>query len=152
MFYFAFCWFKVVKRNSEFKDNITFYKSAIASNPNDQSLYFNLALSYQDIEDDENAAIQYQKAVKIDPADYKSLNNLGTIYLKKNELQKAEESYLNSITVNPGQYNVYYNLANVYISQKNSNKAINLLEKILKLKPDFLQAKLKLEELLKSEH
>jgi len=65
---------------------------------------------------------------------------LGNINLSWGNLDKAEKFLNESVSFNDTDPQVFYNLAGAYVQLKDYKKAIQLIDKCLKLKPDFTNA------------
>lgn len=96
------------------------------------NIFYNLALSYQQLGQLEFAKSRYLKAIQIDPAMALAYNNLGIIYQQEGMHEKANALFRKAISIDPEFANAYYNLSN---SEK------------FKVKPGFLD---NIENLLKN--
>lgn len=146
--YLGVAWKIDTDRNKDFKDNISLYTVSLALSPNEVDLYYNLALSYAEIKDTQNAIENYQKVIELEPENYKAHNNLASSYMASGNLVSAEEEYKRAIELNPDLFSLYYNLANVYIKQNDAANALEALDKALELNPNFTQAKERRKSLL----
>jgi len=94
-------------RLNKVKKAIWAYKQALKANHGYDEIYFNLAVSYENAGDFENAEKNFLMAVKINPVSYEYLdskdvlNNLGYLYLLKGDVERSYESYKKSLEVDP---------------------------------------------------
>jgi len=65
---------------------------------------------------------------------------LGTIALYNNELESAEKYLNESLKYDSNDAQIWYNLAGVYVKRNDYNKAIELVNKALALKPNYPEA------------
>ncbi len=86
---------------------------------------------------------------KLDSKDISSTFNDGIKFLESNELSSAQKCFSHVIQYEPENYKALINLGLVYFKNKEYQKAINLWEKALKIKPDLERVKKNLEKLKK---
>ncbi len=65
---------------------------------------------------------------------------LGTIDLYNNKLESAEKYLNESLDYDANDSQVWYNLAGIYVKRNNYEKALDLVNKALSLKPDYSEA------------
>lgn len=61
------------------------YKNALRLRPEDVQTLYNLAMFYQETNDDQNAISQYKKILEIDPVNKFAMHNMGWIYMTRME-------------------------------------------------------------------
>jgi tetratricopeptide (TPR) repeat protein len=113
-------------------------ETAIANDPNNPDLFFNLALAYDKLGDKEKMVAAYEKIIEVDPSYYSAYLNLGAFYneeanaviVKMNE----EPDWQKAIELEP-ERNAFY------------NKALPYLEKAYELHPDKEEVKRALERI-----
>ena len=99
--------------------------------------YYNLALVYSKLDQEDKAIENYIKVIKLDSNYFKAHNNLGNIYRKKGLNKKAIECYLSTLEINSNYKVAYYNLAGVlqfYILNVENKKINKYLLYLLKEK------------------
>lgn len=123
--------------------NINNYKSAkenftkaIEILPSSVLAYYNRAIIY-DYEDKYTEAIDdLQKAIEINPQFADAYNRLGDIYIKVDDNNNAIRYYTKAIELNPKPY-YYLNRSIVFYEDDNTPAALEDLNKILEIDPDY---------------
>lgn len=134
---------------SEFSASIEDYTKAIALQKDFKDAYYNRAVSYFWLNQNENAENDLLKALQIDSTDSRTYTALGSLYSRiaetetdkksrKKFLQKAEQAYLKALQHNANYAPAYYNYA-LLISDENPKKSLILTEKYILLKPQDAQ-------------
>ena len=73
---------------------------------------------------------------------------LAEIYEKENNYTNAIDEYVRAIEINTKDYNSYYKIALLLKELNNNDAAINMLNDLLKRKPDYLEATMLLGDIL----
>lgn len=123
-------------------------KKAIALSPNEAVYHDRLAAEYSQFAP-ELAASELKKAISLSPRNTKILKSAASIYSDLGEDQKSLEIYNRLTELAPTDAQVWYQLALTHAKLKNFDKSLEILEKVLALKPDYELA-LKLKNLTTS--
>lgn len=100
------------QRNRVWHDNVSFFSSMAAANPDSKLAHYSLGLAYSKERGDvRKARSEWEKTARIDPNYFNVLGLLGESYLRTNDLGKAEEYYTKAAASNPGNVEAFYNLA-----------------------------------------
>ena len=100
------------------------YIIAMSINPNDQSIFYNLAnLNFLTFNLEE-AINNIKRCISLDQNNFEALNFLGALYAKKNQLSSAELYFQKSLDINPKFVPAIKNLINSYISKNFFKEAI----------------------------
>lgn len=91
------------------------------------------------IKDYARAQKYLRSGYEIKPNAFKS-KWLGTIDLYNNKLKSAEKYLNESLDFNNNDAQVWYNLAGIYVKRNNYEKALELINKALSLKPNYSEA------------
>jgi len=81
------------------------------------------------------AEFYYEKCVELNPDDGMILNNYAGLMMEKGNFTKAEELFKKALKVNPGYPHTYYGLALLYKVTGHPEESLEVLEKLLLLKP-----------------
>jgi tetratricopeptide (TPR) repeat protein len=119
----------------------------VALRPDDPEANYNLGMVYAQLDDTERAYKYLQKALAARPAYPEALNNLGILYLRTHRTEQAKQCFRDSIRLAPAYDPSYLNLARVYVIEGDKARARETLEQLLKVHPDYAQAKRELEAL-----
>jgi predicted O-linked N-acetylglucosamine transferase (SPINDLY family) len=113
--------------------NIQIQATIIA--PNDFEVNFNLANTYREIEDFNQAIKYYRKSLEIDDRNYICLNNLGLAYKNNNNFDLAVKTFKKSILLNKKYSDPLYNLGNLYSEVGNIVEAESYYKKCINIDP-----------------
>jgi len=105
--------------------------------------YYNayMQLAYLFLETDPQMALLYlDNAIRIDEFSDEALYTKGLLMQNKEEYELAKEFYRRTKEINPGHMLAYYNLAYLEVLEENYNKAIEQLDKLLILAPEYIPA------------
>lgn len=113
-------------------------EDAIAANPTDPDLYFNVALAYEKLGEEEKMVAAYEKIMEIDPDYHGAYLNLGAYF---NEKANSVIKTMNEMTDWKAAMKLEPERDNYY------NRALPYLEKALELRPDDENVKRALERI-----
>jgi len=120
------------------------FKKAISVVPEYADPYFNLSISYEEKNENENAFACLNKAIELSKENstisFKARINIGNLYKKLGINEKAEQQYMEAIRVKPHLPEAYYNLAMLYKSMNLKDKAYALYKKAIDEDENFYQA------------
>jgi tetratricopeptide (TPR) repeat protein len=132
------CFLIIFPRNKIWKDNIVFFRSNLALNPNALPLREYLADVLRAKGDIEGAKTEWEEIIKRNPK-WKfvshAYNNLGEYYRAKGDLEKARENYEKAIETGEAinNYKGYNNLGALMMEQNQYLNALLYFCKALKL-------------------
>ena len=132
-------------RNQDWKDNDTLYSTA--DGINGSVLLVNMGNIFANKKQYDEAAIRYRKALEIRQNSVLANHNLGLTFLIKGELDSAEFYIKRGIAIDTLAPDGYFQLSNIYQSRGNIPDAINCLEKLQTIMPDYRGSKQILENL-----
>jgi len=129
-----------IRRNRDWKDEISFFHSTLKYHPRNARLYLNLGNTYYEKEEIDKAIEQYQKAININKKYAVAYGNIGSAYLNKKNIDKAEE-YLNIAIKLKHNYPIaHYNLGIVNFHKKRYDEALKNLKTATEQLPQLYQA------------
>ncbi|CAG4987839.1 unnamed protein product [Parnassius apollo] len=135
---------RTYRRNAEWRDRPTLLRSDLVTLPQNAKLHYNFANFLRETEQQENAIKHYKEALRLWPTYSSAHNNIGTIV---SEIENAEYHFLQAIKFNKHNANAHYNLGKLYKKIGQTKEAIEMLEKCILLRPQFVQAHLELVSL-----
>ena len=118
----------------------TFLKEAVAINPHDPEILFNLGVSLLNQGELQAAIDAYRKAIALKPNSPKALFNLGNALKEQGHLEAAIDAYQKAIATKPDYIKALFNLGNTLKEQGNLEAAIVSYRQALDLKPGFPEA------------
>jgi Tfp pilus assembly protein PilF len=127
---------KILYKNQQFIESIEICRRLLKKKPKLFVARRILALSYQAINNVEQATIELEKTLLLKPKDAETLRNLGNIYLGQSQLDIANRYFVKAISSDPTMAVAYSNLATCLqrtgetaLAEKNYKKAILLGDK-----------------------
>jgi tetratricopeptide (TPR) repeat protein len=112
-------------------------------NPTYSPAYYVRALSYQSLEQPENALADLEQALEYAPTvEAEAEHHLVTadIYIQQEDFESALDEIAAAIEANPEMPNAYFSRARLYASQERFEDALDDYNQVIALAPDFLQA------------
>ncbi|MFH1053459.1 MAG: tetratricopeptide repeat protein [Candidatus Woesearchaeota archaeon] len=137
----------VIQRNSEWRDNISFWEITIGKEPRASRPYDNLGIEYLNMGKHADAIDYFLIAIQHNPLNHLAYANLGRAYAEIGEIERAISSFKKSIEIHP-IYNAYNNLGIVYDMKGNFSLAIDSFEKAISLSPNLHKAHMDLAKTL----
>ncbi|HEV8713598.1 MAG TPA: tetratricopeptide repeat protein [Candidatus Binatia bacterium] len=119
---------RIVVRNRDWRDNLTFYVRLVADNPYSARARLGLGYVYDHSGLPRMAINHYQVGLKFSPRDPRLLTNMGAAYQKLGELSAAEQAYLASLKMQPHNSKTLNNLGFLYTEKREFDKARSFLE------------------------
>ena len=138
----------LVKRNAEFKNEITFYNQILNRKYQNPRVHYNLGCAYfyeaEQIGDEqykEFEAKSYKhlsEAIRLKPDYAAAYGNLGQLEYRRNNIQKAIALYQKANSIKPDLIENRANLGIAYVKTKQLDKALGELGIALQLNPNHL--------------
>ena len=117
-----------VKRNREWKDDVSLFTSTIKTDPSSAEGHFNLGNALMDRGEWAGAKREWEKVLQVDSTHSGALTQIGTLLATQGDLQQAEQYYNAALLSNSGNAMAHYNLGKLYEMQGNPRKAIEQYE------------------------
>jgi tetratricopeptide (TPR) repeat protein len=124
----------------KYKETIAVGKEATKSGLVTPDIYWTIADSYQKLGDIKNAKRFFKKCLKISPEKAKVYLRLYRISLNEGNSKKAEKCLNKAEEYAKDDVNLTYQIALEFGKQNNEEKFVELLQRILDIQPDFIQA------------
>jgi Flp pilus assembly protein TadD len=112
-------------------------KKALAMEPSNSVLWFNLSLSYRALGHREDAKNSLIHAAESNPLDADILDTLGVVLHELGEDESADAAYHAALEIEPGNGRIWNNLGVLRFGQENYADACKSFEKAVTLIPDF---------------
>ena len=133
------------KRYQEAVDN---FINAIAAEPKDYSLHFNLALAYSLLGKDAEAIPEYKKALEIKPGLYQAELNLGILLLREKQGADAVPYLTDAASQKAKEFRPNFYLASAFFASGDFTKAEQAYKAALEIDPKSPDAELGLAHAL----
>lgn len=116
------------------------YRHAIAIQPNEARLHFNLATGLAESDESAKEAIEhYRQAIEVDPSYIKAYVNLGSMFLGKGRLDEAIDAFEQTIRINPEYAHGHYNLGKAMMIAGRPVEGLEHLQEAARLSPGSLR-------------
>jgi len=137
------------RHSLHFKDQLTFWRAAVAASPHSPLAHRNLgAMEYLGNES-AKAADEYRAALALNPEEPMAHNNLGVIYLAAKNYAAAEREFKKELAVNPGYDKALLNLGDLYYVTGRASEAVSYWQTLLQIYPNSPEAASRLNNLRK---
>jgi tetratricopeptide (TPR) repeat protein len=120
------------------------YEQAVAIEPGDEDLHYNLAIALAKLGKTEEAKKHYEEALQIFPDHAEAHNNLGNLLMKENKLQEAIEQFQKAVKIVPENASFHNNLGTAFGRQGKVAEAIKEFAEAIKLTPTYVEARVNL--------
>jgi tetratricopeptide (TPR) repeat protein len=122
----------VIKGNQSFSarrydEAITWYKQAIALDPDSVDANYNLGVVYSNKGMHDESIAAYNRVITINPGHAQAHNNLGSAYEKKGMADKALSEYEKAAAADPYLAPALYNLGKFYLARGSFGRAAEYL-------------------------
>ena len=115
------------------------FKAVIEQEPEYGPVYYSLSLLYAELNRIDDAIIQMQNAVKYMPENTRTYYNLSLLYDKNLDSKNAEQTLINGLKIEGTNESLLYTLAYHYSTTNQTEKAKNILYKLVDLYPNNTQ-------------
>ena len=126
-------------------------QKSLILNPNVAETYCNLATAQRPLGHSHEAIINCRKALYLDPHSSKALNILGGSLLEQRKIPEAITCLEKAVSLNRNNANYRCDLGIALHENNRDEKAISCFRKALEIDPNFEQAHVELEYLLRSQ-
>lgn len=116
------------------------FRSALKLNKTNPTYHYNLANSYMELNEIENAISCYLEALEYQPNHIPSLNNLADAYELTGQPHKSHELFHYLTRIQPDDPLSHFNLGNYLLRQNNHIEAVKCYEKTIHLDKNFTDA------------
>lgn len=130
---------RIVTRNRDWKDDITFYTSTLASAPNAPVLRNNLGSALWSRRDRAGAEREWRAALAISPESALILTNLGLVYKSEKRFHEAIEYFKRALSSKPKYTSAHLLLSETYLEMGMTELAERHLRATVLLSPLNIQ-------------
>jgi len=126
-----------IKRNGEWKDEISLWEATVRVKPDIPDAYYNLGVAYgkKGLRDREIEC--YERAVRLNPGFSLAQNNLGAVYVEMGRFSDAIQPLRRAIRMDPRDPRTYCNLGVAYVELGRYREAIECYRRAVSIAPDF---------------
>jgi len=141
------CAIRIVTRNADWRDDVTFYTSSIAASPRAFYLHNDLGAVYWAKGDVKSAEREWTKALKLAPNNAPVLDNLALLNRTRRHYEEAVDYSLRALVLDPDDADAYANLGSAYVEMGNIHDAEVYLRTAVALAPFMTKARVTLGDL-----
>lgn len=106
--------FRIVTRNRDWRDNLTFYTATLAVSPDAYYIHNNLGTVYWAQGDIPAAEREWRTALRLAPTSEYALHNLGLVANAEKHYQEAEALFLRALAIRPNYCDAHLDLGKTY--------------------------------------
>jgi len=106
--------FRIVTRNRDWRDNLTFYTATLAISPDAYHIHNNLGTVYWAQGNIPSAASEWRTALRLAPENEYALHNLGLVANERKDYRQAELLFLHALAVRPNYSDAHLDLGKTY--------------------------------------
>lgn len=128
----------------QFLEAVEEYQLAVKFNPDDEDLYYNLALAQARAGDIEAAKRNYRKSLDLYPDYIEAHNNLGNILVSEGKFAEAISHFQEALKHDDQKASTHNNLGTAYARQKKVAHSLVHYETAVQLQPDYPEAQFNL--------
>lgn len=110
----AFWVVRIVTRNRDWRDNLTFYTATLAVSPNAYYIHNNLGTVYWGQGNILAAAKEWRTALRLAPTSEFVLHNLGLVAFAQKDYRQAETLFLHAMAIRPNYCDAHLDLGRTY--------------------------------------
>ncbi len=132
---------RIVTRNRDWRDEVTYYRVALATEPEASSLRLNLGAVYWNHMKPDAAEREWREALKFSPNSAFLLNNLGLVSMRKKQYGEAKDYFERSMRLRPNYTDAHLNLGRLYEEIGKTPEAEIQLKAAVALAPLSVQAR-----------
>jgi protein O-mannosyl-transferase len=132
-----FVWniYKTSVRVNDWSDPVRLFQHSLEATPLSPSLHYNLAFSFRQRGDLQNALNEYQRVLNIDKDYPNTFASLGDVYLQMGSFSAALTAYKQALSRNPNDTAVLLNSAMAYQGVEAMNEAEAAYQRVLQINP-----------------
>jgi Tfp pilus assembly protein PilF len=132
---------RIVSRNRDWRDEVTYYRVALGAEPEAASLRLNLGAVYWNHMKPDAAEREWREALKSSPNSAFLLNNLGLVSMRKKEYGEAKDYFERSMQLRPNYTDAHLNLGRLCEEMGKAPEAEIQLKAAVALAPLSVQAR-----------
>ncbi len=138
---------RIVTRNPDWKDDLTFYTRTLAAIPKSGDMHNNLGTYYWDHGNPEGAGREWEKALQLEPNAPFILDNMGLLRIRQKRYPEAVGFFERSLQRSARDEEAHAGLGNAYRKMGETGKAELELREAVALAPLDVRARVLLGEL-----
>ena len=127
-------------RAGYFKDDLSFSRQWIKTNPGSVNAHFNMGLALARKRRFDEAMGHYEEALSIQPKYTLAHNNLGNALLESGRIDESLPHFSKALEIDPDYADAHYNIATALAQLNQLENARRHFSEVLRLQPSFTEA------------
>lgn len=127
-------------KEGDYKSSLNEFLAALGENPDDNAILNNIGLCYTKLSDDEKAEEYFTLALKDHSESVETYINLADLYYRQRRLEEGANLLETAVTLMPDNIVLMHYLARIYIADVKYDLAFDILNRILELSPENIDA------------
>jgi len=121
------------QRTLVWNNSFTLWNNVIEHFPNTGMAWNNLGVAYNDIQEPEQAIVDFSKAIAINPQYAPAYANRGAAYGMQGDLSRAIADFKTAIKISPETFEPYLNMGIAYVKTGRFDEAVAVLTSAIRL-------------------
>lgn len=138
----------ILQSRGELNKALPFYQKAIALNPKNAYLHYNIGLIFQNINQFSEAETSYLQTIRLNPEHGEAHANLGNLYFTNKQFKKAQLSLEAAVTYSPNSAHLHAGLGVTYYRLSKLDESVSSLNTALLIDPKNINAHLSIIDTL----
>jgi len=130
----------IAAQQKRFVDAVKLLESASAIDPQNDQVFWNMAIVHMEMRKYERARDDLQKAIAVNPSAASYQEKLGTVLMELGDWQAAKGPLEKTTQMEPALFKAYYKLAQVYEQLDDQQNALKQYTQAIEKGPRFLEA------------
>ena len=127
-------------KKGQYEASLNEFLAALGENPDDNAILNNIGLCYSKLSNDEKAEEYYILALKDHEMSVETYINISDLYYKNKQFDKGTAILETAVTLMPDNIVLLHYLARFYIADIKYDLAFDILNRILELSPENIDA------------
>ncbi len=127
-------------KKGAYEEALNDFLAALGENPDDNALLNNIGLCYSKLSNDEKAEEYYTQALKDHELSVETYINLSDLYFRNKRLEEGTNLLETAVTLMPENIVLLHYLARFYIADIKYDLAFDILNRILDISPENIDA------------
>ena len=129
------CSWRIITRNADWHDNLTFYQRTLAASPDAYMIRTDLGAVYDRMGDEYDAEREWQEVLRSHPDNAVTLSDLGMLYARQRLYSLGVDYLRRSIQADPGYADAHIKLGFVYLGSGELERAASEFHSSIKIAP-----------------
>lgn len=130
----------IMYQNGQFEEAVKWYKEAAEIKPDIIDNYYNMALAYIQLKDNENVIIAFEKVLEVEPDNLEAIVNISNLAAQIGDYEKSLNYLIKAVELDPENEEYVSILSYKLAQEKRFEEVLKYAERWQKLNPDSEEA------------